>query len=432
MQSVNNLCYMLYINFTRLRHAPLFSLPRRPSDGTAKPKAPIRPAKRKRGSRKRRPLNKHPFFDNRGFDTPQDDFESILPEASGRSVRRRQFPPRSISDVDPDFNVQFDQALHGEQIEKELLSRITHLPQHQQRAIRGIVEEFWCLFDRKGLLMPIKDYLCEIDTGNHRPIAVKNPTYGPLETPIVEKAINQLVELNMARQVFDGSWLSKGLLAAKPHQENVTDIEDFVWRFCVNYIALNAITKVIAMPIPRCNDAVDICFGGSMFRWLFDCPQGFNQIGVHPNSRHKLAFAGPNGTKYEYLVMPFGIVNGPVIFIIMMGDLNQTWQELGKARGIIFDSRTGTRIIIDDIFSWAPTFEIAMQYIRCQFEVCRSMNVSLSLKKSLFFPQRSEFVGIDVCDDGNRPAQTKFQLLKTWPAFISVRCIASFVGLINF
>jgi hypothetical protein len=55
----------------------------------------------------------------------------------------------------------------------------------------------------------------------------------------MEKCIAALEKLGHIRQVHDGAWLFKALLAPKRHQEGVTNISDFVWRFCVNYIPLN-------------------------------------------------------------------------------------------------------------------------------------------------------------------------------------------------
>ena len=240
------------------------------------------------------------------------------------------------------------------------------------------------------------------------------------------------MELGHVKQVHDGAWLSKPLLAPKPHQENVTDIDDFVWRFCVNYIPLNSITKIIAMPIPRCDEAVGNSFGGSSWRWLMDAISGYNQISVAKSSQPKLAFAGPSCSKYTYLVIPFGPVNGPVIFIVFIHDLDSTWKALALKRGIPIDGKTNTKIIVDDIFSWAPTFEVAIEYLKCQLDICMSQNLSLSLKKCLFFPTRLEFVGTDVCEDGNRPAQSKHQLLQNWPPFTCARDVASFLGFVNF
>ena len=163
-----------------------------------------------------------------------------------------------------------------------------------------------------------------------------------------------------------------------------------------------------------------------------DAISGFNQIRVEKSSGEKLAFAGPNCTKYTYLIMPFGPVNGPVIFIIFIHDMDATWKDLARSRGIIICDKLGTRIIVDDIFSWAPTFEDFIAYLKCQLDVCLSQNLSLSLKKSLFCSERIEFVGHDVCENGNRPAQSKHQLLKTWPKFQLARDIASFLGFLNF
>ena len=117
-----------------------------------------------------------------------------------------------------------------------------------------------------------------------------------------------------------------------------------------------------------------------------DAISGYNQIRVAESSRDKLAFARPNCTKYTYFVMPFGPVNGPVIFIVFIHNMDATWKTLATSRGIIFDASTGTRIIVDDIFSWAPTFECFIKYLTCQLDVRLSQHLSLSLKKMLILP----------------------------------------------
>ena len=273
---------------------------------------------------------------------------------------------------------------------------------------------------------------CEIDTGSTRPIACKNPKFGPQETSIIEKAISKLLDLKHIIQFFSGEWLSKLLLVAKPHQENVTCIDNFVWHFCVSYVALNLVTRIIAMPIPCCDEAVGNTFGMSQFRWLMDAISGYNQIRVAKSSQEKLAFAGPGCTKYTWLVMPFGPINGPVIFIVLIHGMNSTWQELARTCGIVFDADTGTEIIVDDVFSWAKTWSDFMTYLECQLQVCLSQNLSLSLKKSLFCPDHLEFVGVDVDSEGNCPAMSKHSFVLSFPIFETVRDIASFLGFMMF
>jgi hypothetical protein len=78
------------------------------------------------------------------------------------------------------------------------------------------------------------------------------------------------------------------------------------------------------------------------------------------------------------------------------------------------------------------TEEYALKYIRRQLKVCQAYRLLLNLRKSHFFPKRFEFVGIDVCVDGNRPTKSKHNLLTTWPAPEFVRDVAKFIGFSQF
>ena len=64
--------------------------------------------------------------------------------------------------------------------------------------------------------------------------------------------------------------------------------------------------------------------------------------------------------------------------------------------------------------------------------MCLAYCLSLSLQKSFVFPTRFEFVGNDVCPEGNQPAQSKHQLLKSWPQPEIVRDVAKFIGFAQF
>ena len=168
---------------------------------------------------------------------------------------------------------------------------------------------------------------------------------------MIRKCIAALSKVGQILQVFDRCWMFKALMAPKPHQEHVTDIKDFVWRFCVNYIPLNSVTRIVAYPIPRCDSAVGNAFGNGKLMWLFDAPHGYHQLRVSECTREKLAFAGPDATKWTYNVMPFGPVNGPYNFISFIHDMALTWKSLAASCGISINKNTNTRTIVDDILS---------------------------------------------------------------------------------
>ncbi|KAL3794570.1 hypothetical protein HJC23_008026 [Cyclotella cryptica] len=355
-----------------------------------KPGDPIRVAPKGKKGRRRDNV----FFDDRGFPDVSGEFDYLLHRTGGgKVIRKRLHPSPRIGEIDEQFNVQYEEAKHGEKLRREL--KIDHLTPTQQDKLVALIKKYWAVFDDTGLFVPVKDYECVIDTGSARPIS-------------------------RAHQP-DSSWSMalQGFVSPKPHQEHITDIDDFVWRFC---------SASHRYPIPRCDSAVMLAFGKAKWFWLKDAPSGYNQLRVEESPREKLAFAGPGAIKWHYNVMPFGPVNGPVIFIAFIHDMDATWKELATSRGITIDEDTNTKIIVDDIWSHSVSFEKALAYMECQFAVCKAQRLSLSLKKCHFFPPRIEFVGIDVTVDGNHPAMSKHDLLKSWPLPKIVRDVSSFLG----
>jgi hypothetical protein len=142
---------------------------------------------------------------------------------------------------------------------------------------------------------------------------------------------------------------------------------------------------------------------------------GYHQLTVALTSQEKLAFQGSNATKWTYCVMPFGPTNGPATFINFIHNAGSQWKALAEKSGLVINNNTNTKIIVDNIFSLAKTINNALLYIKCQLLMCQSYRLFLSMGKSCIFPKCFEFVGINICLDGNHPAMSKHQLLEHWP-----------------
>lgn len=287
----NNLQPHLFTEISEHNIRTPASAPPAPLLASDKP-APIRPAIKPRKGKRRQNV----FADDCRFPDQSHDFNVLPHNIDGGSVlRKRKHSARALDDIDPAFNVAYDKALHGERFRKEFKPS-PWLTDEQNAIVADLIKEFWCVFDDNGLFIPVRDYECEIDTGDAPPIAVKKINYSPYETPIMWKCIAALEKLGHISQVRDGRWMFKALLAPKPHQEHVFSIDWFVWRFCVNYISLNLVTRIIVYPIPRCGSAVLIDFDGCKYDVTMDAPQGYHQIWVKKASREKLSFAGVNAT----------------------------------------------------------------------------------------------------------------------------------------
>ena len=145
----------------------------------------------------------------------------------------------------------------------------------------SLVNTYWDCFCEEGARQPIIGYEFDIDTGSSKPVCCKKPNYGPYESEIIMKQIFSLL-MNDWIEEFSGPWGSMIVLAAKPHEENITDITKFLWRMCVSYRKLNSVTKPSEYPIPRCDDAVTIFMVGSTVMWIItvDARQGYHQVSV--------------------------------------------------------------------------------------------------------------------------------------------------------
>ena len=148
-----------------------------------------------------------------------------------------------------------------------------------------------------------------IDTGDAMP--VKQRPYRT--TPENKQEINRQVDDMLQRGIIQKSvspWSSPVVLVKKKNGE---------MRFCVDFRAVNKVTKKDSFPMPLVADTLDALSGTQYFSTL-DLKSGYWQIELHPSAREKTAFVTHNGL-YEFLVMPFGLTNSGASFQRLMGHI---------------------------------------------------------------------------------------------------------------
>ena len=136
----------------------------------------------------------------------------------------------------------------------------------------------------------------EVDTGDATPKKQR-----PYRTPFaVREEVAQMLKRMETEGVIQPSsspWASPIVLVRK---------RDGSHRFCVDYRALNSVTKPDTFPLPRINDLLDQLGGAKYFSTL-DLAAGYWQIKMHPESQAKTAFVTHQGL-HEFRVMPFGLL----------------------------------------------------------------------------------------------------------------------------
>ena len=79
------------------------------------------------------------------------------------------------------------------------------------------------------------------------------------------------------------------------------------YRFCVEFRALNAVTKLDPYPLPNMNETTSNIFGSKYFSVL-DCYIVFWQVKI--KEEHKEAFTVPSG-HFDFNRLQFGLSNSP-------------------------------------------------------------------------------------------------------------------------
>jgi hypothetical protein len=101
-------------------------------------------------------------------------------------------------------------------------------------------------------------------------------------------------------------------------------------RLCIDCQQLNKVTTKNKYPLPRIDDFLDQLKGSCVFSKI-DLRLGYHQIRVKSSDVPKTVFRTRYG-HYEFLVMPFGVTNSPVVFMDYMNRISL----LGPVRGDLY------------------------------------------------------------------------------------------------
>ena len=129
-------------------------------------------------------------------------------------------------------------------------------------------------------------------------------------------------------------------------------------RMCVDYRALNAISRTYIWLMPRIDDILAKLVRAKFFTTL-DLRSGYHHIALDKDAIKRAAFVTPFG-KYEYLKVPFGLAQAPSYFQILMNEV---------LNGLNF-----TLAYLDDIIIFSETAEQHLKQIQIVLNRLRKLN----------------------------------------------------------
>ncbi|POM77866.1 LOW QUALITY PROTEIN: Retrovirus-related Pol Polyprotein [Phytophthora palmivora] len=150
-------------------------------------------------------------------------------------------------------------------------------------------------------------------------------------------------------------------------------------RFCVDYCALNKVTKRDGYPVPRVDETLEALQGARLFSTL-DLRSGCWQIGVAPEDRDKTTFTTKQGL-YRFIRTTFGLMNAPSTFQRMMNG--------------VLHPRITCLVYLDDFLSLRSRTPPST----ASYERLPVAGLTLKLKKCAFATRTMEYLGDELnCD----------------------------------
>lgn len=145
---------------------------------------------------------------------------------------------------------------------------------------------------------------------------------------------------------------------------------------------------------------------------------GYNQVLVNKEDQHKTTFTTPWGT-YEYLRMPFGLLNAGPTF-------QRTMDYAFKGiRGKFIE------IYQDDLTVFSKDTLDHVSHLKQVFERCREFGISLNPAKSAFGVSEGKLLGHIITKDGVKVDPQRVEAIKQVSLPQTKKALQSFLGQIN-
>ena len=167
--------------------------------------------------------------------------------------------------------------------------------------------------------------------------------------------------------------------------------------------------------IPKSRDLFDRVRGKKVFSKL-DLRAGFKQFALDEKSQDILSFTGPDGRKWRFLVMPFGIKFASEVF------------QAGMQQVIGPDLLWAlVQLYIDDCLEATITRRAHIFVLRHLFQRFDQHDVRLAAEKCEFMRARIEWIGRLLDETGVSPSPKKLAAIRKIPLPVSKDALRKFM-----
>ena len=188
--------------------------------------------------------------------------------------------------------------------------------------------------------------------------------------------------------------------------------------FCVDYRGLNAVTVKNWYPLPLISETLNCLSWAKIFTKL-DIIAAFNWLCIQEGDESLTAFH-THFELFKYLVMPFGLCNGPASF---QNYINDTLHEY------LDDFCTA---YLDDILIYSDNEAEHEIHVKRVLQKLEEADLQADIIKCAFHVTQVPYLGLIITTEGVKMNSAKVDTIINWPTLMNVKDVQSFLGFANF
>uniref|UniRef100_A0ABD2WA60 RNA-directed DNA polymerase n=1 Tax=Trichogramma kaykai TaxID=54128 RepID=A0ABD2WA60_9HYME len=232
-----------------------------------------------------------------------------------------------------------------------------------------------------------------------------------MSPPMKQVALDSVKDM-YAKKIIEpasSNWNSAPVIVKKP---------DGSYRFCVDYRDLNKVTEKDGYPSRNMDSILDKLRGAKYISKI-DLKSAYHQILMDEDSRKYTAFSIPEGGQWQFLRMPFGLINAPMTFQRLM------------------DSLFGTEVephvfaYLDDIIVVTETFSEHIRWLKYVIKVLMKAKLIVNKKKCEFCCSRVTFLGYVLDNEGLRIDPERIKPILEYPVPTNVKGVRRLLGMLG-
>lgn len=280
------------------------------------------------------------------------------------------------------------------------------LTSSQQKQLKNMLsEKFMRMKEGLGYTTMIEhEIILQPDT---RPVKQRYYPVSPVKQRLLDEELNRMLKEGIV-EPSKSPWSSPAILVPKDGGTK--------YRFCVDYRALNAVTRKDAYPLPYISSILDR-LKGARFLSSLDIKSAYHQIAIKEDSKELTAFTIPGRGLFQFRRMPFGLTNAPA-----------TWQRLID-RVIGDDLEPYVFVYLDDIIIISPDFDTHLNVLGKVLDRLIQAGLTVSQEKCHFCRPSLKYLGYVVDSRGLHVDVSKVEAMLNVPTPRNVKEVRRFVGM---